>query len=374
MTDDFIGNTGHTVQWTLAADYIYATRFQASSDFDAISMAVHIDKTQSAGDYQKLAIYADSSGSPSTLLGVSNELEADYSESWQIAFLTSSVAISSGNYYWLAVLQNNQGNVRGTNGSLDVVRTTSTHSYSSGFPDPFGATTPSSIEAGIVASDGIYCQTSDRGIHLEASDGTKILVAGNNRSSDQDALFVIKGIEEGGSPSVVAKVLYETILGGGTISLSNFDADIDSNDDVHVIAAASFETADYDVAYGICDLSTGFSTWEEAAEYSEFEAASTNKRAVISLDSNNKPHVLYVNLVKQTGSSQNNIYYTNKVGASWSTPEQVGKRTVKTDIYSVPNISLAPNDDVEAFYYFQSNTDPAFKRKSKIMNNLTTCF
>ena len=192
------------------------------------------------------------------------------------------------------------------------------------------------------------------GAVLEASDGTKIAVF---IDQDAQALKVWKDID--GTPSSVDTTSRTTIHGSGATA-QYIDAAIDSNDDIHIVSAANAEVT-RDVAYAVCDLTTGFGTWEEAADYTE--DAPTNPGCAISIDSNDYPHILFVDRVKMTGSTQDNVYYDYNDG-SWNGAEQVGLRTVKTWIYNSPRLTLAAADDVEAFYYRLDSGDPTYRRRN----------
>jgi hypothetical protein len=96
-----IGNTNDGV----AADNIYdngawinACRFRASSN---MTVSMIKAKISGAGKY-KCAIYADSNGSPRTFLRGTAEL-TNPASGWQTMNLSSSLNLTSGTYYWLAI-------------------------------------------------------------------------------------------------------------------------------------------------------------------------------------------------------------------------------------------------------------------------------
>ena len=131
------------------------------------------------------------------------------------------------------------------------------------------------------------------GAVLEASDGTKIAVF-----VDSGSIEVWKDID--GTPASVDTDTAATVFGGGAFGW--VDAALDSNDDIHIVASCSSEQT-RDVAYAVCDLTTGFGTWTEAADYDE--AAPNNLGCAISIDSNDYPHILFVDRVKMT----DNVYF-----------------------------------------------------------------
>jgi len=64
---------------------------------------------------------------------------------------------------------------------------------------------------------------------------------------------------------------------------------------------------------------------------------------------------LYTDLRTVDVTDYQQVYYTNKVGAGWLTPERVNDSTTKD--YHRGKISLAPNGDIEAFYIdYPNNT------------------
>ncbi len=163
----------------------------------------------------------------------------------------------------------------------------------------------------------------------------------------------------GDQPTLVDSATPVEVHGGTPVAIEAVHAAIDANDDIHVVAAAGFDGATRDVAYAICDLSSGFGTWEAAATYTD--AAPDNQGVSISLDSNDKPFVLFVDAVKQTGSTVDNVYVIDKTGASWANLTQIGARATKTDTYDSPHITVRNSDYMEAWYYFRTDGDPAYK-------------
>jgi hypothetical protein len=79
--------------------WINAGRFQAYSNITVTTMYAKVAAI--AGHY-KCAIYSDSGGSPSTLLRGTAEVSS-VADGWQSLPLTSSLVLTSGSYYWLAI-------------------------------------------------------------------------------------------------------------------------------------------------------------------------------------------------------------------------------------------------------------------------------
>jgi len=139
------------------------------------------------------------------------------------------------------------------------------------------------------------------------------------------------------------------------------DIAIDSTDKIHIIIAHTTNFSS-DILYAVWNTVTD--TWTNSGEFvaSYDEGAPTYPGCAISLDSDDYPHVLFVDSVKQTGSIADNVYYTERTGGSWSTATQIGTRATKTDSYHEPRITIRNSDYREAYYYFDSGaTNPAYK-------------
>lgn len=176
---------------------------------------------------------------------------------------------------------------------------------------------------------------------VEASDGTKVAVF---RTQLPSVLVVYKNID--GTPSLVASGTATAMFGGGNVDFVR--AAIDGNDDVHVIASCDSDQT-RGVAYAVCDLTTGFGSWEGWA-YTEGTPGSPNYTSCdIAIDSNGYPHVCFTDLVKQAGATHQNVYYSERTGGSWSGVEQVGVRTDKEDYYWRPEMVVCAANDVEVF-------------------------
>jgi len=183
------------------------------------------------------------------------------------------------------------------------------------------------------------------GATFEASDGTKLAVM-----ADATTLRVYKNLDT--TPVQVIARTSAIFFDVGAGDIGWFHAAIDSNDVIHIVLSGTVE-ATYDVVYTTVTDPLGTPSWginEEAYDYSE--DAPTSPGCAISIDSNDKPHILVVDNVKQTGSSQDNVYYTEKTGASWASPTQIGTRSTKTDRYVCPFITMRNSDYIEAWYYF----------------------
>lgn len=182
------------------------------------------------------------------------------------------------------------------------------------------------------------------GAVVEGSDGTKYAVFWD------DANGTIEIWEDIDSTPV--QVLNET-----TQFCLGLDAAIDSGDDIHIVNASGAAAG---IRYYVFDTGTDTltTTYELISAYDQ--GLPVNPGVSISLDSNDKPHVLFVDNVKVTGSAQDNVYYIEKTGASWAGLTQIGDRGTKTHNYSYPRITLRNSDYIEAFYYGLTGATASF--------------
>ncbi len=103
------GLIGNTIDGTStdniwdAGPWINAGRFLAPSNMTVTTMQAKV--VAISGKY-KCAIYTDSSGQPSRLLGHTVEV-SNPATGWQVFALTTPVTLTSGNYYWLAIWSDN---------------------------------------------------------------------------------------------------------------------------------------------------------------------------------------------------------------------------------------------------------------------------
>ena len=103
------GTIGNTNEGTLTdtmwdgGAWINACRFQAASNMTVTAIFAKVGAI--IGKY-KCAIYADSSSRPSQLIGSAAEV-SNPAGGWQSFPLTTSVALTSGSYYWLAIWSDN---------------------------------------------------------------------------------------------------------------------------------------------------------------------------------------------------------------------------------------------------------------------------
>ena len=92
------GNATDTITDNTGA-YINACRFQAAATATVTQMRAKIGAI--TGRYQ-CAIYSDNGGNANALLAATVTL-TNVTSAWQTFPLTSSLALTNGNYYWLAI-------------------------------------------------------------------------------------------------------------------------------------------------------------------------------------------------------------------------------------------------------------------------------
>jgi len=120
----------------------WGTRFQAVASGTATHgrFFTHIGWS-AVGDSARVAVYEDSSGTPGSLLAETGLLTGS-SFSWLSGVLDTPVSITSGNYYWIAVVE--------THDYINMSGNSATGRYNSDDPadgasDPFGSGTSWSV-------------------------------------------------------------------------------------------------------------------------------------------------------------------------------------------------------------------------------------
>jgi len=236
----YIGNIARGAASTvIPSDTKQAMKFTASSTFSAGYMAVCI--VNAYYDPFRLAIYSDSGGSPSALLGYTEEYPSNdkNTSGWVYLKLTSPVSITNGNDYWLAYLGD---------GSLGVYKNTAanasrfvTDDYTDGFSDPFGSPTTGSDSWSIHASDEVLFVAQGT---LAA--GGSVVTDSSGNTTVMTPAFGITPVRMGDPPTLLTDQSAVSIHGSGVVAY--IDAAIDSNDIIHVVSACSSEQT-RDVAY-----------------------------------------------------------------------------------------------------------------------------
>jgi hypothetical protein len=166
-----------------------------------------------------------------------------------------------------------------------------------------------------------------------------------------------------------------TIHGSGG-GCGEMDAEIDSNDVIHVVVGASTVSA-RDVAYNTLSDPDGtptWGTWEEAAAYTNWDDTAIGN-ADITIDSNDDPHVAYVDDVRTMGARYEQIRYTEKTGASWATPQTVTTRSEERDL--CPFVSVDSADDVHFLYKVvisspYTNDSPVYRKYDTSLGSFET--
>jgi mono/diheme cytochrome c family protein len=99
--DVIVGNTNDgTVTDPMGASWINAARFQAGANLTLTALFAKV--TAIAGNY-KCAVYSDNGAVPDRLLRDTLEVSSPATDGWQTFPLTSSLALTNGLYYWLAI-------------------------------------------------------------------------------------------------------------------------------------------------------------------------------------------------------------------------------------------------------------------------------
>jgi len=162
--------------------------------------------------------------------------------------------------------------------------------------------------------------------------------------ADTSYIYAYKSTDGGSSFSSVASAESVNIHGSGS-NIGSIDIAIDSDGYIHVASNAR-NTDTRDTAYCLFNTSNDtFGTWEEAAAGSKYVA---NTGVSISIDSNKKPHILFVIVEANMGTDYHRIYYTNKVSGSWATPTMISTGTTKS--YYYPGFTVRNSNYLEAVY------------------------
>jgi hypothetical protein len=107
----------------------------------------------------------------------------------------------------------------------------------------------------------------------------------------------------GGTPSLEDSDTATTVHSAGAIDYVH--AAMDSSDNIHIICSSDTNTGTRDVSYALATESAGswtLGSWEAVlAGYTQ--AVPLTPGCAISIDSNDKPHVIYVDHVKQGGAT-----------------------------------------------------------------------
>jgi hypothetical protein len=209
--------------------------------------------TPPVGKVCRLVLYADDSGSPGALLGYTEEIISPGTSPWIEGFLLSPVDISSGNDYWLGLHAPDTFNISVTGTASKDARA---DTYSDGPSDPWGTSSPSSSSAlNIMAFDAVSISTlATGGSVMTGSDGTVYMVY-----VADDGHLCLKKYSGGGWETLGRWRAADVHAAGNSIAWVH--AAIDSDDNIHIVSAATTEYDDRDVAYG------KYVTGSDTAEY-----------------------------------------------------------------------------------------------------------
>jgi hypothetical protein len=117
-----------------AANYFFLNRFQAEASGNMTEFRL---KSGAAGNV-KCALYADNSGEPGALITAMNTGQAVTGSGWETLSFTST-PITSGTYYWLALIFSTSGvNQRHESSGMGTRRVKSETYDTFTFPDPAG--------------------------------------------------------------------------------------------------------------------------------------------------------------------------------------------------------------------------------------------
>ena len=209
-------------------------------------------------------------------------------------------------------------------------------------------------------ASSVYALTQGCGGILTLSGGDIVAVVGPDTSTD--SLAILSDFLSG-TATVDDSDTMTTVFGSAV--MATVDAAIDSNDVIHIVALAQADLSGNEIRYATATQSGGTYTigsWETAGYYEDYDTG-IHDYVSIAVDSNDKPHIVYVSDVTQAGATEQQIMYVEKTGASWSTPAQLSTRGTKTYGYSACRIDIWNNgtsDVIEVAYiqYIDLSNDP----------------
>ena len=335
----FLGLYGPTASLTLNADYKYAYQLRADLSFTA--RYVTFMNTWATGDGVRIAVYDDNSGEPGDLLCQTSNINGTSADYVQTESFSATTSITAGEYYWIAVHIDAVTDISFVGYTTGYTGRYNSDNYDDGISDPFGSASSNTYGLGVYIHDGtISAQVNDNGLHISpaivtASGGGIYALA----CSEDNNLEIWSGI---GTTSV-AREINDT----STYWL-NADCAIDTSDYIHVVAQDNTNEGVYYRRFNTSTDSWLDASWELVGAWSESVSVYSVR---IVIDSNDKPHVFYGNPVKMSGSTEENIYYREKTGASWSSETQIGARSTKTDQYRYPWATFRDTDDTLTVSY-----------------------
>lgn len=320
--------------FSLGTNSKVASLFTAGDDFDATFMMVYVSNVFT-GDEIRLGIYSDSGGSPDALLGNTggiSPITGTGRNGWHYAVLSSSVSIESGTDYWLAIHCNATSSVFPSMDSTTGSNEDNADTYVGGFADPFGASSSTTgklcIYAGSAEEAAFAPVIVGPGGNLElgggvgrSSGGTKWAVIAASGTGD---MYASIDIDDQDGQSLIGSAQSEVTIFGSFGDLHFFDAVIDSANVIHIVAVCDSQATTRHVAYNtISDIeaSPAWGTWETVlAAYDQPPGIAGQIHASIDVDENDDPHVTYVDFFKVHGTTYPQVFYSEKTGASWTTP------------------------------------------------------
>jgi len=140
---------------TFVADRKRVNRYAIATAGSVSKLSVYLAPTETSGqELIKGLVYADASGAPGALLGVSEQLtfkSANYAGWYQLVF-SSPLKLAAGNY-WIGVITGATSSVAGFRyDSVTNSRDYNTNTYTSGPTNPFGSVTTDSEQASLYAT------------------------------------------------------------------------------------------------------------------------------------------------------------------------------------------------------------------------------
>jgi len=120
-----------------------ASAFVAGNTGVLTQISAYVKYSSTPGNMQA-ALYTDNSGSPGTLIAVSNQVALQSTYTWTNFSFQSQPSITSGTTYWLALLRQTDAYIMASNTASN--NEWNSNPYSNGFSNPFGTANTSPLE------------------------------------------------------------------------------------------------------------------------------------------------------------------------------------------------------------------------------------
>lgn len=191
---------------------------------------------------------------------------------------------------------------------------------------------------------------------LQLSTGLKVAVF----YQTQDTLEAYKNLDT--TPVSIGTQNNTTDVGVGAVG-ARLQACIGSDDVIRMVVRSDGDPAS-DVRYGTLTTPGGTPSWAWEQIYNWTNTVPTIHPFSIQVDQNDVPHVLGADNIKHHGTGYNQIVYTNRIGGTWASPTVINAAVDNNYSLSGHSLVVRDNNNAEAFYYRQTDSDLIFKSRA----------